>query len=269
MAERRVGLVVASNRGPLSVSSTAGGRIIAGHAGGGVAPSLARGALEGADAVWVAAAMNDAERRAAGGQIPVRTSGGVEVRLVDVTEELIASAYRVIANGTLWPLLHGLFDATYRPVLDRRWHEAWAGYRAYNAAFAGEIARVADHGATVVVNDYHLAALRCRAREEPPRLANDSLLAHAVLRSRGTRRVANADPTRAAPRALRCTGRPHSTPTVGRNPSSVASRTRSITGVHVAVIPLGVDAEELSRIVDTDEVARSVTTSSRTSKGDD
>ncbi len=255
MAERRVGLVVASNRGPLSVSSTAGGRIIAGHAGGGVAPSLAR-ALEGADAVWVAAAMNDAERRAAGGQIPVRTSGGVEVRLVDVTEELIASAYRVIANGTLWPLLHGLFDATYRPVLDRRWHEAWAGYRAYNAAFAGEIARVADHGATVVVNDYHLALCGVELAKNRPDLRTIHF-SHTPFCGPEELAVLPTQIRRELLQGLCAYGTTafHTHRWAKSFERCVADAL--ITGVHVAVIPLGVDAEELSRIADTDEVARS------------
>src|SRR5579862_2056576 len=44
-------LVIASNRGPLSLVRDEDGRLVSGHAAGGLAPSLAR-ALEGRSAVW-------------------------------------------------------------------------------------------------------------------------------------------------------------------------------------------------------------------------
>jgi trehalose 6-phosphate synthase len=255
MADRRVGLVVASNRGPLSLGSPAGVRVVAGHAAGGLAPSLAR-ALEGADALWIAAPMNDAERRAASGQVAVRTSGGVEVRLVEVSEQLLAAAYRVIANATLWPLLHGLFDATYRPVLDRRWHAAWAGYRAYNAAFADEIARVADDGATVVVNDYHLALCGEELAKARPDLRTIHF-SHTPFCGPEELAVLPAGIRRELLRGLCAYGTTafHT----GRWAEAFKRCVAETLGTNVnpAVIPLGVDADELSRIADTDEVARS------------
>jgi trehalose 6-phosphate synthase len=255
MVDRRVGLVVASNRGPLSLRTTRSGRVAAGHAAGGLAPSLAR-ALDGADALWIAAAMNDAERRAASEQASVRTPGGVEVRLVEVSEELIGAAYRVIANGTLWPLLHGLFDATYRPVLDRRWHGAWEGYRAYNAAFADEIVRVAAEGATVVVNDYHLALCGARLAKARPDLRTIHF-SHTPFCGPEELAVIPEDVRLELLSGLSSYG-------------TTAFHTRHWAGsfercledapgvaANVAVVPLGVDAQELSRIAETDDVARS------------
>ncbi len=80
-----------------------------------------------------------------------------KLRLVAVTAEIGRAAYDVIANGTLWFLHHGLFDHARRPRFDRVWHEAWEGYCQFNEAFADTIAEEAATGATVVVNDYHLA----------------------------------------------------------------------------------------------------------------
>ncbi len=255
MADRRVRLVVASNRGPLSLQSARGDRIVAGHAAGGLAPSLARG-LEGADALWVAATMNDAERRAASEQVSVKTPGGLEVRLVEVSEELLGAAYRVIANGTLWPLVHGLFDTTYRPALDRRWHEAWAGYRAYNAVFAEEIARVADEGATVVVNDYHLALCGVRLAKARPDLRT-IYFSHTPFCGPDELEILPSEIRKEFLQGLCSFGTTafHTRHWAGAFEQCVAETLRTETGL--AVIPLGVDAEELRRIADSDGVERS------------
>jgi trehalose 6-phosphate synthase len=82
---------------------------------------------------------------------------GIEVTFVALPEAIRRAAVGVIANQTLWFVNHNLYDAARRPILDAHWHAAWDAYREYNRAFAEEIARVAPDGATVVVNDYHLA----------------------------------------------------------------------------------------------------------------
>jgi trehalose 6-phosphate synthase len=86
-------------------------------------------------------------------------AGGMDIELdfVDLPAEVVAAAYNVVANTTLWYLHHGLFDHIRRPIFDRHWHAAWGAFVAYNAAFAERIARGAAPGATVVVNDYHLS----------------------------------------------------------------------------------------------------------------
>jgi trehalose 6-phosphate synthase len=152
-------LVVVSNRGPVSFSAAPDGDVEARAAGGGLAPSLAAALSQGASvgAVWVAAAMTDADRSAASAGGAVETGmPGLQVRLVALGEELFRAAYDVIANASLWFVMHGLYDASRRPVIDRHWLEAWEQFRAYNAAFANTTAEVAAGGATVLVNDYHL-----------------------------------------------------------------------------------------------------------------
>jgi trehalose 6-phosphate synthase len=154
-------LVVVSNRGPFSFDVAADGGLQPRQAGGGLAPSLAaaleRRAFDGDEAVWVAAAMTDGDRVAAASGVPVSGDGhSVSVRLVVIEEEVWRAAYDVIANATLWFVLHGLYDAARRPVIDRRWFEAWEKFRAYNAQLAETTAEVAAEGAVVLVNDYHL-----------------------------------------------------------------------------------------------------------------
>ena len=164
------GLVVVSNRGPATITIGPDGQLVARHGAGGLAPSLAR-ALRGERARWVASAMTEGERRAAREGVPAGLAGDTELRLVDLPPEVRDGAYRVVANATLWFLLHGLFDRTRRPVLDRRWREAFERYREFNHAFADEVAETADEGATVVVHDYHLFLVGARLRAVRPDLA--------------------------------------------------------------------------------------------------
>jgi trehalose 6-phosphate synthase len=161
-------LVIVTNRGPFSFASQAD-EVAVGRVAGGLVPSLAA-ALEGERALWIAAALSEGERElaAAASAGPMQ---GLEVDFVAVPDEVAAAAYRVIANGTLWFLHHGLFDRTHRPRIDRHWHEAWEHYRSYNTLFADEIARRASDGATVLVNDYHLSLVGGRLAELRPDLA--------------------------------------------------------------------------------------------------
>jgi trehalose 6-phosphate synthase len=161
-------LVVVATRGPFALRLEAG-EVVAGRAAGGLAPSLAA-ALEGRRALWIAAAASHGEREIAARGLPIPAPEGLTVRLVVVPDE-IAAAHRLVANGTLWFLHHGLFDRTHRPTVDRRWHEAWERYRSYNALFGDEIARLAPASATVVINDYQLSLVGGRLAELRPDLA--------------------------------------------------------------------------------------------------
>jgi len=149
-------LVVAANRAPATIRRLEDGTIVAGHAAGGLAPSLAR-ALEGRGALWIAAALSDAERTVASGSSVVAGGSAVGLDFVDLDEEVVTGAYNVVSNTTLWYLHHGMFDHVRRPIFDRHWHRAWRAYVEYNTAFAERIALRASPGATVVVNDYHLS----------------------------------------------------------------------------------------------------------------
>ncbi len=149
-------LVVASYRGPASFAAEPDGTLVARPAAGGLAPSLLN-ALEGTSATWVAVAMSRADRRAAAEGATAGVAGGTRLKLVELDPEVQAAAYSAIANGTLWFLHHGLFDRVRRPVCDRAWHAAWDCYRQLNQVVAEAVAAEAGDGATVVVNDYHLA----------------------------------------------------------------------------------------------------------------
>ena len=134
-------LVIVSNRGPRSFRRSADGRLT-GHPGaGGLASALAPVAAA-TNATWVASAITDADRQ----------------------------AYDEIANATLWFLNHRLFDLARQPRLDPRWWEAWEAYREINRCFAVAVMEAAPPGATVLVQDYHLALVGRWLRHERPDL---------------------------------------------------------------------------------------------------
>jgi trehalose 6-phosphate synthase len=166
-------LVVVSNRGPFTLVDGRDGKLEVRAAAGGMAPSLSGALAEepvtaGNGALWVASALTEADRLHASAGAVATGQASLKLRTVAVAPEVGRSAYDVIANGTLWFLHHGLFDHARRPRFDRVWLEAWDGYCSFNEAFAETIAEEASPGATVVVNDYHLALVgRYLVRRRP------------------------------------------------------------------------------------------------------
>jgi trehalose 6-phosphate synthase len=166
-------LVVVSNRGPFTLVSVPEGGVEFRPAAGGMAPSLSGALAEESkvsanEVLWVAAALTESDRLHASGRAVATGQDSLKLRMVAVSDEVGRAAYDVVANGTLWFLHHGLFDRARRPRFDRVWYQAWEGYCEFNEAFADTIAEEAADGATVVVNDYHLALVgRYLAKRRP------------------------------------------------------------------------------------------------------
>lgn len=149
----QVGLVIASNRGPLSFAFDDRGHPVPAGSGGGLAAAL-HPLVEHSGATWVACAMSEADRAAATRGLMV--AGSIPLVTVQPDPDTYRMAYDVVANSTLWNCHHHLFDLARRPVLDHRFDEAFEGFRRFNALFATTVAEVAGPGATVLVQDYHL-----------------------------------------------------------------------------------------------------------------
>ena len=147
-------LIVASNRGPLSFESDGDGRPVLAGSGGGLAGTL-RPLLVGTGATWVASSMSEADRLASAEGLMAEP--GLAIVTVEVDPDTYRMAYDVVANATLWFCHHHLFDLPRRPRFDRHWATAWDAYRRLNQQFADAVAEVADEGARVLVQDYHLA----------------------------------------------------------------------------------------------------------------
>jgi trehalose 6-phosphate synthase len=152
MAPRAV--VIASNRGPLAFRVADDGSLVGRRGAGGLVSGLLP-IVAGTDTVWLAAALSDADRRAAH-QGTVEAEG-VRARLLDLPDDVLGPAYDVVGNATLWFVHHGLFDLARRPRFDAAWHEAWDAFCVYNHRFAEALAETAPEGAAVLLQDYHLA----------------------------------------------------------------------------------------------------------------
>ena len=163
-------LLLASNRGPLSYADGPGVVPTVRRGGGGLVSAL--GGIAGTDdALWVCAALTDADRRAVR-RLGARTDvdGPVPVRMLDVDPVVFDRAYNEVANATLWFVSHLLYDLPSAPVFDERFARAWQDYRTYDETFARALAEDAAPGATVLVQDYHLSLTPRQLRELRPDL---------------------------------------------------------------------------------------------------
>ena len=176
----RSALVVASNRGPLSVGAVEYGEDEIRRGGGGLVSGMQTALAASPDAVWICAAMNDRERtlaRQAGSgrlsEVPAVADalhGDFDVAMLPIDGQTYRQAYNGIANATLWFVLHMLFEPARTPIFDAQWRRQWTAYERYNRAFADAIVREAASGATVVVQDYHLCLVPRMLRERRPDL---------------------------------------------------------------------------------------------------
>jgi trehalose 6-phosphate synthase len=159
-------LIVASNRGPLSIVAVDDGDDEVRRGGGGLVSGMQAALSAASDAVWISAALNDRERalarRSTSGrlsELPVvadALGGDFDVRMLPIDALTFRQAYNGISNSTLWFVLHMLYEPARSPIFDQAWRRQWAGYVRYNLAFADAIAAEAADGATVMVQDYHL-----------------------------------------------------------------------------------------------------------------
>jgi trehalose 6-phosphate synthase len=163
-AGRRV--LIASNRGPVSFTLGDDGRLTARRGGGGLVSGLSSVA-DHPNAVWVCAALSDADRAAARGALGGRlgldgTPGGSAVRMLDIPPAVFHRAYNSVANSTLWFVHHMLYDTPNQPHFGLAFAREWESFRSYNGAFAGALADEAGApgpaGSPVraAVQDYHL-----------------------------------------------------------------------------------------------------------------
>ena len=159
-------VVLVSNRGPVSFTEV-DGRLIAKRGGGGLVSGLAP-LVAGTDTTWIAAALSAGDRAAA--DQGVIEAADMKVRTLEIDPTTFRLAYDVVCNSTLWFLHHGLHDLSRRPIFDAGWGPAWQAYRDYNQRFADVVAADAPDGATVLVQDYHLALLGPRLAAARPDL---------------------------------------------------------------------------------------------------
>jgi trehalose 6-phosphate synthase len=163
-------LLVAANRGPVSIATGAGGKEEVRRGGGGLVSGMVS-ALSEVGGLWVCAALSDRERtaarRAPEGHLAEAgyDTGGLDVRMLPLDPSTFSRAYNGIANSTIWFVHHLLYDSANTPVFDAGWRRLWGAYERYNRSFADALAAEAAPGAKVMVQDYHLDLVPRQLRE--------------------------------------------------------------------------------------------------------
>ncbi|WP_046778674.1 alpha,alpha-trehalose-phosphate synthase (UDP-forming) [Streptomyces yangpuensis] len=239
-------VLVAANRGPLSYALAADGTLSAQRGGGGLVSGLSAALAEQPGALWVCAALSDADREAV--RRDVSEPG---VRMLDIDPTMYDDAYNGIANSVLWFTHHHLYDVPREPVFDAEFRRRWGSYVAYNEAFARALAEEAAEGAHVLVQDYHLALVPGQLRELRP----DLRIAHFTHTPWASREYLDMLPADVREQLVRGM--------LGADVVGFHTRTWAdafMSAAHldderrVAVYPLGVDADELRALARRPEV---------------
>ncbi|WP_030769520.1 alpha,alpha-trehalose-phosphate synthase (UDP-forming) [Streptomyces sp. NRRL F-2664] len=239
-------VLVAANRGPLSYALSDDGTLSARRGGGGLVSGLSAALAEQPGALWICAALSEADREAV--RRGVSEPG---VRMLDIDPTMYDNAYNGIANSVLWFTHHHLYDVPREPVFDAEFRRRWDSYTAYNEAFARALAEEAAQGARVLVQDYHLALVPGQLRELRPdlRIAH---FTHTPWASREFLEMLPADVREQLVRGML------GADVVGFHTRAWADAfedaARGGDERRVAVYPLGVDAEELRALAHRPEV---------------
>ncbi|HEY9524089.1 MAG TPA: trehalose-6-phosphate synthase [Thermopolyspora sp.] len=166
-------VLVASNRGPVSFTTSEDGALTMRRGGGGLVSGLTEVARD-LDPLWVCAALSDGDRGAVrlapGGRLDQAGYDVGRVRMLDIPPATFHRAYNAIANSTLWFIHHLLYDTPNSPQFGTRFRREWESYRDYNATFAAALAEDAAGNARALIQDYHLALTPAMLRGERPDL---------------------------------------------------------------------------------------------------
>ncbi|WP_034266417.1 alpha,alpha-trehalose-phosphate synthase (UDP-forming) [Actinospica robiniae] len=159
----RAGVLLASNRGPVSFARGEDGHLAAKRGGGGLVSGLSSISAGPGEIVWVCSALSDGDREAAGRSPGGRLDrsglfdqGGAAVRMLAPDPEVFHDAYNGVANSTLWFIQHLLYATPTNPAFGPEFRRQWASFEAYNRDFAEALAGEAAEGARVLIQDYHL-----------------------------------------------------------------------------------------------------------------
>ena len=153
-------LIVASNRGPVSLHNGPQGEMEVQRSGGGLVTALL-GIAQNTELHWVVAAQNDVEKEWKAGTLQLAEDGHpLNLSFVNASKETYDGYYNVIANPLLWFLQHSMWDFVTSPNITRETWTAWEqGYVEMNRLFAQALAeqvRSSPKPALVMLQDYHL-----------------------------------------------------------------------------------------------------------------
>ena len=169
--KNNTGVVLVSNRGPVSFIESDDGFSFKKGAGG-LAGAMDPVARElGEDAVWVAAATSETDRKAlAAGELDeLPKELGYRVRLLDIDPDTYSQYYDIVSNRMLWFANHCLWNEVSVGEFGEDEAKAWeSAYVPVNEAFAAAVLEQADADDLILFQDYHLAVAPRLVREQRP-----------------------------------------------------------------------------------------------------
>lgn len=166
-------LIIASNRGPVSISLDESGSPSFSRGEGGLVTALT-GIVEQVEATWISCALSEVEKGWMKSTIPLgENDRQIQINFVKPDEQAYNGYYNVIANPLLWFLQHSMWDIIHEPTIDSDTWEAWdEGYVKVNRQFAEVIAQQIienPYPSLVMLHDYHLYLVPRFLREILPK----------------------------------------------------------------------------------------------------
>ncbi len=252
-------LLVVSNRLPVTLKIERG-EIEAHPSAGGLATALR--SVVGGEMLWIGWP-GDLGKISPDEQKKVdETLAKLGTRPIHLSSAEVARFYDGFSNGVLWPLFHYLVD---KVRLDA--HRDWAIYRAVNERFAREICDAYKPGDRIWIHDYQLALVPRLVRQRIPD-ASIGFFLHIPFPAESVFRIlpwreeillgllgadvvgfqTAEDVLHFSSSAVRVLGVEHGAETI----SLEGRRT------YVDAFPIGVDAQSLSDLVNTPDVAREI-----------
>ena len=162
------GMVVASNRGPVTWRPDDNGALVPRRGFGGLVTALG-GALQREPGTWVSVALSEHDAVAAADRaaVDVDAEGShFRLRVLDVGERY-AGYYDEVSNRLLWFTVHGLWGEPYEPS-GVGWAPAVDDYLAVDGEVGEAVTEVAGDGDEIHLHDYHLCATPAVVRAALP-----------------------------------------------------------------------------------------------------
>jgi len=157
---KRRTLILASNRGPVTLRQNENGGVEYQRGSGGLVTALT-GLLQHAEAQWIACAQTEEDKAWQQGSVSLGDGDEkIWIQFVAPSDAAYEGYYLVIANPLLWFLQHSMWNIFREPTIDQTvWHHWEHGYVSVNMLFAETIARQITSSARpalVMLQDYHL-----------------------------------------------------------------------------------------------------------------
>lgn len=153
-------LIIASNRGPVTIQRSESGELTFQRGSGGLVTALT-GVARYAETRWIACAQSEEDKLWSEGLVSLgEDADNVWIQFLTPDEAAYDGYYKVIANPLLWFLQHSMWNIYREPIIDASVWRAWEnGYTTVNKLFAKTIAeqiQASSRPSLVMLQDYHL-----------------------------------------------------------------------------------------------------------------